>query len=71
VIADPLELERDMVQGDQESQVAGDGLLRGNRDHDRVGDLALGIVHLDVVGDDLASQLEVAIDDRPDGCSNL
>ena len=71
MVAHALELVGHVVEGQQVAQVAGDRLLRRDRDADHARDLALGIVDPNVALDDVQRELGVVVDQRlrgaPDG----
>ena len=59
MVADPLELVRHVVEGQEVAQVTCDGLLRGDRHADESGHLALGVVDPSVGLDDVEGQVRV------------
>ena len=71
VVADPLELERHVIERHQEAKVPRDRRLRRDRHHDVVRDLVLRLVDPVVLGDHASGEIRVAVDDRPDGIADL
>ena len=62
VVADPLELVRDAVEGEQEAQVSGDWCLGCDRQAHDSGNGPLDLVDASVGGDDLLRQARVSVE---------
>ena len=71
MVADPLELERHVIERQQEAEVARDRRLRGDRHQDQCRDLALRLVDPASPAMTRVGELGVALDERPDGVADL
>ena len=71
VVADPLQLVGDVVEREQEPQVARDRALRRDGPRDQRGRVALGLVDPAVAGDDREGGVGVVRDERRDRRADL